>query len=221
MLYLLRHGEVEMPQDKIFLGQGDPPLSARGEAQARSWAGAFQERGLSAISASDLGRTMRTAGIVADRLGMEVTPEPALREIALGRWEGKSMAEIRRQHPLEWETRGREIATYRTPGGESFEDLQARVVPALTALADRSTVADAPLLLVTHAGVIRTIVCHVLGLRLENLFRFTVSKASLHGISVQDGRWTLNFTNMTPDGLHCDDEPDARRTCHATSSHRH
>lgn len=76
--------------------------------------------------------------------------------------------------------------TNRPPGGESFRDLQARVWPVFEAIARRIC---GPTLMVTHAGVIRVLLCRLLGMPLENLFCIGQTHGALNIIALrQEGR---------------------------------
>jgi 2,3-bisphosphoglycerate-dependent phosphoglycerate mutase len=104
-LLLVRHGQsapyVEGTLFALIDGQGDPPLSAEGEAQARLVGARLAAAGVDAIYVSTMRRTAQTAGPLADRLGLTPVVEARLREVHLGDWEGgvfrKNVAE---GHPV-------------------------------------------------------------------------------------------------------------------------
>ena len=167
-IYLVRHGELQGEDGgRRFIGQLDLPLTAEGIRQAEALRRFFADRPFDAVYCSDLIRARQTADIVAgsDR---PVFPCRELREIALGKWEGMPFVVVRRDHPRAFAERGWDIAGYRPPGGESFADCRARMLPAFEAIV-RSPFAS--VLMVGHAGVNRIILCHVLGMPLANIFR--------------------------------------------------
>ena len=167
-IYLLRHGEIKSDGIRRFLGQTDARLSPRGIDQARMWRDTFSETGFDGIYTSDLSRCADTARIISEGSGNDVSLLPELREIHLGKLEGLPMEEVRNRFRHEWEARGKNIANYIPEGGESFSDLQKRVVPVIQDVSNRH---EGNVLIVTHAGVNRVILCHILGMPLENLFR--------------------------------------------------
>jgi probable phosphoglycerate mutase len=174
-IYLLRHGAVDLPDgERRYIGCRDVPLSEQGRSQALNWAERFTGAGLAAIYCSPLSRCLETAEMIGERCGLEPTPAQALQEINLGEWEGRSFKTIRTLHPRDFARRGDSIADFRTPGGESFEDLQQRAWPAFEEMAGRH---QGPVLMVTHAGVIRVLICRMLGMPLDRLFRI----GSVHG----------------------------------------
>jgi probable phosphoglycerate mutase len=167
-IYLLRHGDSRQDEIKRYIGQADLPLNADGRAQALCWRKALAHIYLERIFCSDLSRSLETARIIAEGRSEPVQPLFKLREINQGAWDGLSFADVQRLYPSEFERRGADMVTYRTPGGECFADLAARVVPLFVEIVRGSS---GNLLIVGHAGVNMVIICHILGMPLENLFR--------------------------------------------------
>lgn len=177
LVFLLRHGCIEDDGVKRYIGQADRPLNRRGREQAERWRMELTGIPFRRILASDLSRSRDTAEMIASSGTTVVESIPDLGEINLGEWDGRSMAEIRRRFPMEFEQRGRRLATFRPPGGESFEDLSRRVVPVFKRIVKET---EGPVLIVGHAGVNRVILSRVLGLPLDNLFRINQDYAALN-----------------------------------------
>ena len=160
LIFLLRHGAIDNPPPRRFLGRSDLPLNADGVRQARDlarWMGVLPFR---RVCASPLSRAVETAALVSGRPAAAIERFDALVEIDLGAWEGLSLAEVQARFPGEYEQRGRDLAAYRTPAGESFSEVADRACPALADLArDRS----GPLLVVAHMGVNRVVLSRLLG----------------------------------------------------------
>lgn len=86
----------------------------------------------------------------------------------MGEWDGKTFEEIKARYPEEFIKRGKNLSTYQPPDAESFQDLSNRVLLFFNeSLAGKKE----KILIVTHAGVIRVILCHLLNLPLKNLFQ--------------------------------------------------
>jgi probable phosphoglycerate mutase len=168
-VYLVRHGEIRRDDDQPrYVGQLDLPLSDRGRRQAAELGRRLRRARICGLFSSDLDRARETAEIAGDLLELPTVQVAELREVALGEWEGRLLREVARQFPSEFRARGLDMGRYRPPGGESFEDCSARVVPAFHRIL-ASTRGD--LLVVGHAGVNRLLLCHVLGMLPANLFR--------------------------------------------------
>lgn len=99
-----------------------------------------------------------------------------LNEINMGEWDGKRFDQIKKQSPKEFEKRGKNIDTYKVPGGESFHDVSCRAVPYFEHCMNTS---KKNILIVTHAGVIRVILCHLLKMKLADLFQIKITYGQL------------------------------------------
>ena len=130
-LILIRHGETDWNVEGRYQGQADPPLNARGIQQAYALADALEDVGLDVIYSSPLRRAWQTAEIVARRLGVPLYPEPRLMEIHQGDWQGHLRSEIAARYPElfhRWHTEPWQVTP---PGGESLQEVQARVYAAI------------------------------------------------------------------------------------------
>ncbi|AXL88337.1 bifunctional RNase H/acid phosphatase [Streptomyces sp. CB09001] len=196
---LLRHGETPLTPQKRFSGSGgsDPALSPVGREQAERVAESLARRGtIEAIVASPLARTRETAGIVAARLGLEVTVEEGLRETDFGAWEGLTFGEVRERHPADLDAWLASPDAEPTGGGESFAATGARIA----ATRDRLVAAYAgrTVLLVSHVTPIKTFVRLALGAPPESLFRMELSAASLSAVAYYaDGGASVRLFNET------------------------
>lgn len=195
-ILLLRHGQIQTDDgEKRFIGQIDLPLSEAGSDQARHWQSVLSGIPLGAIVASDLLRCLETARIIAGD-DKKIETDAALREIRLGRWEGERVRDIKHRWPEAYRQRGLDMAGFRPPEGECFLDLQQRVVPVFEAAVDR---VDNPVLIITHAGVIRMILCHVLGMPVENLFRLAIGYGAMTLIDRKTDGYCIQALNLLPD----------------------
>ena len=204
-ILLLRHGDIQIAADqKHFIGQTDLSLNERGRRQARFWCNWLSGIRIERIFTSDLTRCMQTARIIAADHPVEIVPSATLREIRLGQWDGLSFAQVRRRWPDAFRQRGRSIVRFRPPGGENFADLQRRVIPAFDDMLGHS---DGTILIVAHAGVNRIILCHLLGIPLENIFRISQDRGALNLIERRTEGFRLRALNLLPD--HEDRKPAA------------
>ena len=130
-LVLIRHGETDWNVEGRYQGQADPPLNARGLAQARELAEALRGVTLDVLYSSPLRRALQTAQILAAGLRLPLHVEPRLVEIHQGDWQGRLRAEISARYPdlfRRWETEPWEVTP---PGGEHLTHVQDRVYAAL------------------------------------------------------------------------------------------
>ncbi len=196
---LLRHGETPLTPQKRFSGSGgsDPSLSSVGREQAERVAASLARRGtIQAVVASPLARTRETAGIVAARLGLEVTVEEGLRETDFGAWEGLTFGEVRERYPADLDAWLASPDARPTGGGESFAATGARVAATRDKLV--SAHAGRTVLLVSHVTPIKTFLRLALGAPPESLFRMELSAASLSVVAhYADGGASVRLFNET------------------------
>jgi broad specificity phosphatase PhoE len=156
---LVRHGETDWNREQRFQGHADQPLNELGREQARALADELAGEQVDAVYSSDLRRAHETAEIVAERLGVPVVTDPALREIDVGEWQGLTWPEIEARYPegvRDWHEKG-----YGWTEGETYEQLGERVVGRLRELAAAHP--DQTLVVVAHGGTVRAARAHADG----------------------------------------------------------
>lgn len=152
-LLLVRHGETRWNAAGRLQGRADPPLGPAGRAQAAVLAPMVAALAPDAAIASDLARARETAALLGFP-GARI--DRRWRESDLGRWTGRSRAELPPGHHREWRA-GRRTP----PGGESWTALGDRVGAALADLRERE---HGTVLVVTHGGPIRRALALLVGL---------------------------------------------------------
>jgi probable phosphoglycerate mutase len=196
-ILLVRHGESAPAKVgetfDLVDGHGDPPLAAEGRWQAEQLGIRLAKEQVHAVYVTSLRRTHETAAPLVARIGLDASVERDLREVYLGEWEGGLFrvkgAEgdpifLRVIQDGEWG---------HIPGAESVADLQARVVPALSRIAERHL--DQRVVVVTHGGVIGCLLAHATGAR---PFAFTgADNASVSHLVVMGEHWILRRFNDT------------------------
>ena len=147
-LLTIRHGESEWNALGRWQGQADPPLTDSGMLQAVA---AGQVLGtFDAIWSSTLQRAANTAAIIAEGIGIgPVQLDPGLMENAFGPWQGLTVAEIEEGWP------GYMADNRRPEGAEQPEQVTERGLAALRRIA--ALYPGGEVLIVTHAGLIRTL----------------------------------------------------------------
>lgn len=177
-VWLIRHGESEGNSGGRLQGQADFPLSALGARQARSLAERLRGERFAALYTSDLGRARATAEALGNVLGLVPGVDAGLREIDIGAWSGLTAEEIDARFPEEWALwQHRRDPAHRRGGGESYIDLQCRIVPVVERLARRH--AGERILVVSHGGSINAYLCHLLGLPLDAMWRLTQENSAI------------------------------------------
>jgi len=155
VFWLIRHAESTWNAAGRWQGQEDPPLSERGRRQAAGLARALAGEGVETLITSDLARAFETASIVGRALGLQPRPEPALRELDAGAWNGLPRSEIARHDAEALALFDSGDMDAPAGGGESRSDAARRARRALLAIGREN--AGRRLAVVTHSGVIRSL----------------------------------------------------------------
>lgn len=174
LLDFLRHGEpVGGPR---FRGNGvDDPLSEKGWHQMRTTTGALG--GWQQIVSSPMRRCVEFARALAGEQGLPIAVRDDLREVGFGSWEGADRETLRRERSAEYDAFYQDPVNNRPPGAEPLVAFGARVATVFDGL-----LGDFPglhLLVVTHAGVIRATLGHVMQAPPANWYRSEVDNAAL------------------------------------------
>lgn len=147
------------------------------------------------VYTSPLERTCETAAPIAAALGVEVALDDGLLELDMGEWTGLPLATARKRK--EWATIQRYPSSFRFPGGESFLDMQTRMVGTIDRL--RAAHPGTVVVAVSHADPIRALVAHAMGTHLDLFQRLVVSPCSLTGIAYGSEGPVVLMVNATDD----------------------
>ena len=150
LIHLIRHGMTAGNEDGRYIGRTDLPLSPEGLAALLELKKKYEYPGAVRFFTSPLTRCRQTLEVLYP--GCTPTPVEGLAEGDFGRFEGKSLRELKGDEQfLRWmEGTDRQI-----PGGESTEDFRARVCAAFEAVVDTLLhEGDTEAVICTHGGVI-------------------------------------------------------------------
>ena len=193
-ILLVRHGETTWNREGRYQGRTDIPLSETGHTQVRALGDRLQSIPLVLAVSSPLSRARATAAaILAGRRGgahsargssLELELDAGLLEISHGGWEGQLASEVARDHAEMfgvWRTApGRDALA--GPGAETLGDVEARAWPVFERLAARLGPDDTGLI-AAHDAVNRVLLCRILGLPLDQVWKFRQAPATLNVLS--------------------------------------
>jgi len=193
-MLLVRHGQTPTT-GKVLPGRAPGlHLADEGRAQADIAAeriGALKR--VDAIYSSPLERAKETAAPIAKVRGLRTQVDRGLFECDFGEWTG---AELKKLMKLpEWGTVQRAPSTFRFPGGESFTEMQTRMVTTLDKL--RLAHPGGTIVCVSHADTIKAAVAHALGTHIDLFQRIVISPASVTAIAWGPGGPVVLAVNST------------------------
>ncbi len=195
LVLLVRHGQTGTT-GKVLPGRAPGlHLADTGKAQAQAAADAIATlKRVDAVYSSPLERARETAAPIAAARDLKVKTDRGLLELDIGDWTGEELKAAAKRP--EWRVVQRYPSGFRFPGGESFVELQTRMVGTI----DRLVAAHrgGTVVAVSHADPIKAAVVHATGAHLDMFQRITVAPASITAITYGElGPMVLNV-NWVP-----------------------
>jgi len=197
-ILLVRHGESVWNGERRIQGHRDPPLSERGRRQADLLVARLAPHGGPAVAAvytSPLRRAAETAERIAEVYRLPLVRDPDLREMSLGDWEGMTVPEIQATFPSAYERWLEDPLAAPAPNGEPLPAFAARTAGALARMQAAHPGRD--LLVVSHGGVIKALLCAVLGLEVRYLFRLKQDNTAINLVELGPAVRRLVLLNDT------------------------
>lgn len=165
-MFLIRHGAVNPARHGSFYGGTEVDLSPQGRIEAKNAALQLLGIPLGAIYASPLSRAQFGANqVLQGRSGMKIRTLEGLREIARGRWVGRTPEEVDSQFPEDRKFHRLDPWNWRAHEGESLGDLRVRVLQCQKDMIQAHP-GDGAIAVVSHMFPTRAIVADALGLDL-------------------------------------------------------
>jgi probable phosphomutase (TIGR03848 family) len=198
LFLLVRHG-LTPTTGKILPGRAPGlHLADTGQAQAQAAADRIAAlKQVDAIYSSPLERARETAAPIAKTRGLKVHADKGLLECNFGEWTG---AELKKLMKLpEWGTVLRAPSTFRFPGGESFTEMQGRMVNTIDRL--RAAHTGGVVVCVSHADTIKAAVAHAMGTHIDLFQRIVISPCSITAIAYSAGGPVVLTVNSTGGSL--------------------
>jgi len=223
-LYLMRHGETDGGDTKRYHGGIDIHLSDRGRQQIAEKGVVLTQhlahgnpakyltylrdvhgitaspeepgtdaQGLSAVYCSNLARAWQSAEILAEPHGLSPVRRADLRERSFGLWEGMTFREINEKYPDDFSAWASNPLASSPLGGETTLEVRDRVIRVVDSILRGHT--GQHVAIVAHGGVNRIILCHILGMPLENIFRIEQDYAALNIVEFWEKYPVLKLLN--------------------------
>jgi len=201
-IILIRHGESDGNAQGRFCGFRDVDLTEKGVWQAERLAYRLKGSQFDKIYCSDLKRARCTTEIAFKSHGIEIISSSNLREMNFGIWEGHTFEEIKEKNKygeefISWLKNPKTIPAI--PQGENFIDFKNRVIGELDRIIkehyELST--EKPIAIVSHGGAIRIILCNVLNLDMQYMWKIEQSPSALNIIDYYDGKGFISLINDT------------------------
>ena len=191
-IYLIRHGETVDADSRRYKGHIDVPLSENGMNQLERLAEYLyqnlqlktQNSKLTAVYCSELSRALKSAAIIAKPYGIKPVIVEDLKERSFGVWEGMTFDEIKEKWPDAFNAWADNPLKFSPIEGENTLEVKERAMKAFNEIIKNHK--DEEIAIVSHGGITRVILCEMLGMPLEHIFRIEQDFAALNIIELWD-----------------------------------
>lgn len=181
LIIFVRHGKTPTTGTKLPGRAPNLHLSDEGKSQAEMIAkeienssSSFLGKGVSAIYASPMERTQETARPIAKALNLRVRTLKELNECDFGDWTGRRLRDLSKLKS--WSTVQKKPSSFRFPNGESFTEMQNRMLRAVDKIRERHP--GETIVCVSHADPIKAILASAVGTPLDLFQRIMVGPCS-------------------------------------------
>jgi len=194
-IVFVRHGHTrQTEQGKLYSDQA-ALLTEKGRTQAEAVAGWLPAEASQILLSSTAERVTETAKIVSAALSLPIKLVPGLDEQSVGEWEGRTYLEIKKENPEQYKNWCEDPIRNRAPAGESIVDVYERVKSDIAKLIAEHK--GQKIVLVTHAGVIRSAIVEALGMPIDNFWRISVPTGSASKIDYSTNFATLHYLSRS------------------------
>ena len=193
-IVFVRHGHTQQTEQGKLYSDHAVVLSDKGKKQTDDAAAWLPKEKPELLLSSTAVRVKQSAEIVSAALSLSIEFVPGLDEQNVGEWEGRSYLEIKKAQPDVYKVWCTDPIRNRAPGGESIQDVFERVGRDLEKLINEH--AGKKIVLLTHAGVIRSAIISALGMPLDNFWRISVPTGSISRIDYSNNFATLHYMSL-------------------------
>ena len=144
-------------------------------------------------------RVKQSAEPIEKSLGLSAQVIDGFEEWQVGQWEGRTYLDIKKNDPEQYHSWCADPIGNAPPGGESIEQLAARIKVAITTLLNNKEYAGRKICMVTHSGIIRSALVYALDVPINNFWRLAVPTGSVSRIDFSKNFATVQFTALKPD----------------------
>ncbi|MTI68923.1 MAG: alpha-ribazole phosphatase [Firmicutes bacterium] len=190
-LILIRHVETIANYQKKYIGSTKSDYTNRGKKQIIKILKGIENEKVDKIYSSPLPRAFKLANKISNKLDKDIEIQNALKELNFGVFENKTYKEVKAEYENEWNEWINDYINYKIPKGESLKEVYKRVSSFLDSLKE----SNKTFLLVTHGGIIQTILTYLLDLNINDRWHFKIPPGSIVEIEYKDNYGILTKLN--------------------------
>jgi len=192
LLYFIRHGQTDWNREKRVMGRLDVPVNKIGGEEVRRTAEFLSDEGIEIIYSGTLKRTMQTADILSDVLGVNIREDPRLDESSFENWVGKTYKDLKDDPDFKSYTEKPTRSDFSED--EDIEGVRKRAVDFID---DLSLKEEEKAAIISHSDIIKPAITTFLEMDLDRMHRITITNAS---VTLVDKRKEprIIYMNLTP-----------------------
>lgn len=197
IIFLIRHGNTEFNEKKLFRGHFDVPLDKTGIEQAEKTGKFLKDINLDVIYSSPLNRAYKTAEMIKEYQSgnnkIEILKEDGFIDLNFGEWEGKSYDEVKSLYPEIYNQWIREPFKITIPGGESLYSAQNRAWERLKKIVTENT--DSYLAIVTHRIITKLLILKMLDISEAGIWKINQAPCCINIFEYNYGTFFVSLLN--------------------------
>lgn len=193
----VRHGHTAQTEAGKLYTDHASLLTEKGLQQAKAAAKWLADQEAEVLLSSQADRVVGSAKIISEFTKLQYQIIPNLNEQHVGDWEGKTYLEIKKSDPELYKSWSSDPVRNRAPNGESIADVIDRVKVSMDEIL--RVHAGKKIILLTHAGVIRSVIVSALGMPIDNFWRLSIPTGSISRVDFSNNFATLQYMALRPD----------------------
>jgi broad specificity phosphatase PhoE len=197
-LYLVRHGHTRATELGLLYSDPKIEITEKGLAQAQAAAKYVAATKPQILLCGAAVRVAQSSQPVEQETGLKAQIVKGFEEWQVGEWEGRTYLDIKKNDPDQYRCWCADPISNAPPNGESIVQLSERIRESLIELITNSEFEGKTIAMVTHSGIIRSIIVHALGMPIENFWRLSIPTGSISRIDFSKNFATMHFMAQKP-----------------------
>ncbi|CAN5391348.1 histidine phosphatase family protein [soil metagenome] len=197
-LYLVRHGHTKATELGLLYSDPNIEITEKGLSQAQAAAQYIATIKPQILLRGAARRVEQSSEPVAAETGLDARVVKGFEEWQVGDWEGRTYLDIKKNDPDQYHSWCANPIANAPPKGESIIQLSERIKESLIELIADSQFEGKTIAMVTHSGIIRSIIVHALGMPIANFWRLSIPTGSITRIDFSKNFATMHFMAHKP-----------------------
>lgn len=189
-IYLVRHGQTEDNEKKVYYGKKDSSLNLKGKEQAKQVGQQLRDIRFSKVFLSESKRTKETVKLILENKEANYIIDKRINEMDMGIFEGRDYKQLEELYPEQWKGWCENWIDYTPPKGENFSSFYKRIESFIN---DIKALKDENILIVTHGGVIKSFYTYVMGGHPEMFWKFATRNGDISLIKYEYGNMFIDY----------------------------